>query len=332
MRDIEPIIEKIRRTVASHRLADEGRYTRRLTTLPEGEAPAINEYGVADAANILYSIGDFSPSPLFRNGFADALKSLQHRDTGLFTEPTHHTVHTTAHCSAALELFDERPLPPKALLPYLEKDKLYELLDSLEWVTSPWDNSHVGAGIYVSMVLSGVAGRDWENNYFAWLWDNADPETGLWRKGAITAPGSRPVYEHMAGSFHYLFNHEYAARPLRYPEKMIDTEIDMYKSHALSKNFGRNCGFLEMDWIYCLTRATRQTGYRFAEGREVLRDFANVFFDYLDAADPEKDASFDDLHMLFGAVCSIAELYRALPGEFSAAKPPKLVLDRRPFI
>ncbi len=332
MRDIEPVLRKIRETVASHRLSREGEYARTTLGLAPGEAPRINEYGVADAANILYTLGDLRPSPAFREGFVSALKSMQHPDTGLFSEPTHFPVHTTAHCTAALELFDERPLPPKDLLPYLSKDRLYELMDSLEWVSSPWNNSHIGAGVYVALVLSGAADRAWEDDYFAWLWQEADPETGLWRKGCLGAPGSRPLCEHMAGSFHYLFNHEYAARPLRYPEKLVDTQIALWRDAALPAGFGEHCGFMEIDWIYCLTRASRQTPHRFREGKEVLREFAGGFLDCLESADPAEDRTFDDLHMLFGSVCALAELYRALPGEFSAAKPPKLVLDRRPFI
>lgn len=333
MRDIEPLIQKIRETVASHRLGVEGSYTRWLYTLPEGEKPAVNEYGCADAANILYSIGDFSPSPLFRNGFVDALKSLQHQDTGLFMEPTHFNIHTTAHCTASLELFDEKPAPPKALLKYLDKEKLYDFLENnIRWVESPWNNSHLGAGLYVSLMLSGAADRGWENAYFDWFYQEADPVTGLWRKDCVLASGAALVFEHMAGSFHYLFNHEYAARPLRYPEKMIDTCLQLYHDRALPDYFGIRCGFIEMDWIYCLTRASRQTPYKYYEVKEALRDFAGKYIDYLMEEDPKRNHYFDDLHMLFGSVCALAELYRALPGEFSAAKPLKLVLDRRPFI
>ena len=184
----------------------------------------------------------------------------------------------------------------------------------------------------MALVLSGAAGREWENDYFAWLWEEADPATGLWRKGCLNAPGSRPLYEHMAGSFHYLFNHEYAARPLRYPEKLVDTQIAMWRDGRVRRGFGESCGFLEIDWIFCLTRAMRQTPHHFREGKNALREFAGGYFDYLQSADPEKDKSFDDLHCLFGAVCAVAELTRALPGEFSAAKPLRLVLDRRPFI
>ena len=39
MRDIEPILEKIRKTVASHRLSCEGEYARTLLDLAPGEKP-----------------------------------------------------------------------------------------------------------------------------------------------------------------------------------------------------------------------------------------------------------------------------------------------------
>ena len=48
--------------------------------------------------------------------------------------------------------------------------------------------------------------------------------------------------------------------------------------------------------------------------------------------DYEHDESFNDLHMLFGAVCALCELQAALPGKILTSKPLRLVLDRRPFI
>ena len=40
----------------------------------------------------------------------------------------------------------------------------------------------------------------------------------------------------------------------------------------------------------------------------------------------------NDLHSVFGTVCCLAELQRALRGSIITEKPLKLVLDRRPFI
>ena len=333
MRDIEPIIEKIRQTVYAHRLEEEGQYTRWTFAFPEGETKRVNEYGVADAANILYMTGDFKPDRAFRDGFVKTLKGLQHPDTGLYEEPTHFPTHTTAHCIAALELFDEKPdHPVKALEAQLSVPALYEYLDTLDWMKDPWHNSHKGAGIYVIQKLTGACTREWEDAYFQWLWDNEDPVTGLWRKGFVGNPESVPPFHHMAGTFHYMFNHEYASKKLRYPEKIIDTNLALYYDRKLTKRFGKECNFMEIDWIFCLTRASRQTPHRFQEIKDVLKEFAEGYFDYFDQADPKTDRSFDDLHQLFGACCAIVELYRALPGEYSVERPLKLVLDRRPFI
>jgi hypothetical protein len=52
----------------------------------------------------------------------------------------------------------------------------------------------------------------------------------------------------------------------------------------------------------------------------------------MNGIDYENDEEFNDLHMLFGAVCCLAELQMALPGKILTSKPLRLVLDRRPFI
>ena len=87
-----------------------------------------------------------------------------------------------------------------------------------------------------------------------------------------------------------------------------------------------------IDWVYCVTRVLRQCNHRFEECVEAVTDFADKNLHYLMGLDPETDAGMDDLHMLFGAVCCIAELQRFLPGSVITEKPLKLVLDRRPFI
>ncbi|MDF3130566.1 hypothetical protein P0Y35_15265 [Kiritimatiellaeota bacterium B1221] len=46
----------------------------------------------------------------------------------------------------------------------------------------------------------------------------------------------------------------------------------------------------------------------------------------------EKADGLNDLHMLFGSLCALAELQASLPGVLTSSRPLKLVLDRRPFI
>ena len=87
-----------------------------------------------------------------------------------------------------------------------------------------------------------------------------------------------------------------------------------------------------MDWVFCLTRAQRQTPHRFYEVRERLEDFAERYLDFWLNVDWEHNESINDLHMLFGGVCGLAELQQTLRGKLVSDVPLKLVLDRRPFI
>ena len=48
--------------------------------------------------------------------------------------------------------------------------------------------------------------------------------------------------------------------------------------------------------------------------------------------DYDTEPHINDMHELFGGVCALAELQRALRGKLYSEVPLKLVLDRRPFI
>ena len=108
--------------------------------------------------------------------------------------------------------------------------------------------------------------------------------------------------------------------------------MDIYDRAILPPNFGECCHFIEMDWVYCLNRASRQTPHRFYDIRTALYNFAEKYIAYLESVDWERDESANDLHLLFGALCCIAELQLALPGTIQSTVPLRLVLDRRPFI
>ena len=137
--DITRHLENVEKIIASHQIAA-GQYSRWLWQDKTGSRKlGINEYGCADAANILYMIGRFPSQAEERGKWISALQSLQNPETGLFVEATHHPIHTTAHCIAALELFEQKArYPLKDLKPYLEKEKLYQLLDGLDWSGNPW--------------------------------------------------------------------------------------------------------------------------------------------------------------------------------------------------
>jgi hypothetical protein len=311
-------------------LGQPGAYARWLWG--EDRELGVNEYGCADAANILYTIGDFPSDPDERKEWVCILQELQNPETGLFRERTHHFIHTTAHCSAALELFDAKPLYPcTALQEYTQKEKLYHLLEQeVDW-SKPWGESHKGAGIFPCLENTQGMSLEWKQWYFDWMWEETDPQTGFLRKGHIPEVTERTYFGQLVSTFHFMFNHESAHMPMRYPEKLIDTALDIYYNRRTA-DFGIAISFHEIDWVYILTRSMRQTPYRFYECKDAIRDFAEHYLDYLESLDPLTDDGLNDMHTLFGAVCCLAELQAALPGEILTEKPLKLVLDRRPFI
>lgn len=330
--NIEPVINKIRNVVESHRL-EEGKYTRWLWQNEKGSRElGVNEYGCADAANILYTIGDFPGENEKREKWIEALQNMQNPNNGMYTEATHQILHTTAHCIAALELFDALPLyEVKGVEKYATVDGLHNLLNNLDWKNKPWTESHNGAGIFAIMNITGMADEKWNEAYFEWLWNETDPKTGLFGKSASDVK----YFNYMAGTFHYLFNHEYAKMPLRYPERLIDICLWMYEnieSGELGSDFLNKIAFIQVDWVYCITRALRQCGYRYNDCIRALEDFAQKYIGYLMKVDEKTADDFNDLHLLFGCVCCLAELQQTLRGHIKTKKPLKLVLDRRPFI
>ncbi len=325
MIDLRPFIDRVTAIVARHSLGASGEYRRRLQP-DEG----VNAYGSAGAANILYTVGRW-PGAAERAAWADRLCAMQDTRSGLFEDETHHPFHTTAHCIAALELFDTKPQHPLiAMHPLREQAALETFLDTLDWTWNPWGESHRGAGLYAALVLAGEVSVEWQDWYFDWLWEEADPDSGLWRRNCIRVGGEPLLFHHLAGSFHYLFNHEHARRPLRYPVRLAMTCLQIASANAFP--LGQSVGFAEIDWVYCLTRSVRRCGEHFAAAHEAVRRFARSYVAYLLGLDADSDAGLNDLHALFGALCALAELQQALPGELRSDPPLRLVLDRRPFI
>lgn len=331
--DIRLLIKKIREQVKKHYLGD-GKYCRFLWADAEGKRKmGNNEYGCADAANILYTIGDFPRDEKERAAHIATLRAFQHED-GVFDEKSHHKIHCTAHCIAALELFDAHPINTKleGLSEYKTKDGLYGLLSGLDWNVKVWSEAHKGAGIFAAFVLTGNASVEWQDWYFEWLTENADKKYGISTEGAIDKGGAL-FAAHLNGWFHYLFNFVFAKRPIPKAKALVDSCISMYGDNSKNLDyFGKIAGFAEIDWVYALNRASRQEGYRVEEAMACMREFAEFYINNLSNTDFEHDERWNDLHMLFGATCALAELQAALPGEIITDYPLKLVLDRRPFI
>ena len=197
----------------------------------------------------------------------------------------------------------------------------------------PGAKSHRGAGLFAALVMADEVDLAWQDAYFGWLFENTDPATGL--IGGTDLPriahsGSTTMVPHMAGTFHYMFNQQWARRPSRYPERLIDVCLEMLAERQFP--LGQRIGFAEIDWFYCMNRSLRQCGHRFEESRSAIERLGRELADFALGLDPKRDDGLNDLHALFGNLCAFAELQQALPGLVVTDRPLKLVLDRRPFI
>lgn len=331
--DLRPFIDNTRQCVERHILKP-GHYRR--WTLNDKDQGQANPYGCADACNILYSIGAMQDIQHERDEHIAALQAMQDPDSGMFVEATHHTIHTTAHCLAALELFDAKGQHPlHGLDEWRDPAALPAFLDGLNWDDNPWSASHQGAGIYASLHLNGEADPAWVDAYFDWLWQKQCPESGYWRTGDVRfvaqTNDDRGVFPWLASAFHYLFNLVYARRPLHYPEAMIDSGLRIW-NEKMWPSLGQRIGFAEIDWVFCLSRALYQCGHRHAECITALEEFTRLYIAFLDSCNFDDDPALDDLHALFGCICCLAELQQVLPGSIRTDVPMRLVLNRRPFI
>ena len=312
-------------SVKNHYIGD-GKFLRKTS---DGSQDA-NAYGCADAANILYTLNKMPRDTDLRKSFIKGIQSFQNPASGLFEEGTHHPVHTTAHCIAALELFDARPLYPlHELKKYEDFENAKSIFTDVDWLHCG-KAAHPGAGVYASLVITGAVGADWKDKYFAFLDEHCDSKTGVWAEQPVADFFTQ--YFQIGDAFHYYFNYEHNRHPMPYPEALIDTCLSAYRSGEMGEMFAKCHGFIQMDWVYCLNRATRQTTHRFDEVRQTLYDFAKEYTAFLQKASPESDSSADDLHLVFGTLCCLAELQQALPGKIYSSVPLRLVLDRRPFI
>jgi len=339
MIDLRNFIEEVRDILKSHNLSTPGVYKRWLFQDAEGTRNMDADiYGCADAANILYTIGELpsGQNNNDRNDWISTLQSFQNEETGLYESEGMSPVHTTAFAAGALELFDTRPKHPIiGLSEFSKRENLIQLLESLDWVNNPWVSSHKGAGIYASMVLTGSVTLEWEDWYFDWLFHNADPDTGLWKNGCIYDGNHNlkgaPLFHHMASSFHYIFNCEYAKRPIPYAKQIIDTCIGMFQNN-LYPVFNNTLTYNEIDFIYLLSHCVKRSGHRFEESQEIIRKIAEPFINYLLLLDNKTDDGINDLHNLFAAVSALAVIQDSVPGLLLTEKPLRLVLDRRPFL
>ena len=313
---IDPVILKVKEAMERHRLPD-GSYCR----MYGGTKP--DPYGCADALNLFYTVNE-QPEEWQRKVLVSRIRSFQDPVTGLFSEDTHHPYHCTAHCMAALALVGK-----KADHPVYEMEK-YADPDGIPGWLETVDSAHIGAGVFSVRYLQGEMSLEWQDAFFGFFDRAVDPRYGISRRGDIDS-GRKPDWLFMGDWFHYLFCYYACHRPFPEPQRLVDTCIELYRNRRMPESFGKGQRFLDIDWAFSLYRGSAQAGYRLEEARALLKEFALLYVEYLERSSME-EIQWGDMHLLFGAVCGLAELQIALPGELYSTRPLRQVLDVRPFI
>jgi len=337
---VEPFFKYLLTWLDEHTVQDApvGSYMRRTL---DPQLRCVDAYSSADAADICYTIGILPLEAAAREEWAAVLQSFQEPESGLFSDPSHHTDHTTAYAIAALELLDARPVFRLTAYDKLKSQGAIEsFLDNLDWENNPWQVGHRGAGVASSLAITWEAGKEWFDAYFDWLDGEHDPQTGFLRKGVKNkrVPSHHPddiapILPAMAGTFHFHFVYHHFRRPFPYPEAMIDNTLKLQLEDGTFHSPG-SFGFAELDAVFSLGRAVRQCGHRFDEVMQALEKLAVSAVGW--ANDPqwlgEQKAHLDDTHWMAGVVFCLAELQTLVPGLIDSPVPMKNVLDRRPFV
>lgn len=302
-----------------------GRYARE----PGQTAPAL--YGVADMACILYTIGALHPSAKDRAEWAAAFELFQNPDTGWFREKEPVTLspqHNTAFALAAMQLLD---LSPRFSVKMdSEYSDSHSYLNTLDWRTRVYTDSHKGAGVgSIYALVPALHSPKWFAEYFATCDGLFDPQNGLMGR---EKPASGDI-DQIGGSFHYSFLYQYFNRQMPYPEKRIDTVLGLQRSDGYWSP--TNTLWMTLDAIFLMTRTLRYCPHRFEDVRASVRRSLKILQRDVFSPDGRKNtfAKHDSVHSLTAAISIAAEAQQFLGAqEVTTDWPLKLVLDRRPFI
>ena len=269
------------------------------------------------------------------------VQSYQDSKTGWFKEKPfnyeiHFKEHSTAFAVSALNLLGGKPKYPFKISKQLDsKDKVEKWLNKTpEWGLVYWAGSHRGGGVASMFATLGPERYpherffDW---YFDWLDKRADPEVGFWRIGWIhKLHKNRLTKQELGGSIHYYWIYEFMHRPIPYPEKVIDSTLNLQNNLGLWDGNISYC--IDLDAIFSLTRCCKQAnGYR-------KEDIKNAIVWYLNYTIPtlnDRDFLFNrykSSHKLTGCLETIAEIQKYFPDFVKTPRPWKETLDTTPWI
>ncbi|MBD3194094.1 MAG: hypothetical protein GF317_03505 [Candidatus Lokiarchaeota archaeon] len=280
-------------------------------------------------------------STKIKKNWVEIIQSYQNPKTGWFKEGFfnygfHFKEHSSAFSVAALKLLDSQPkYPIKSARKLNTRKKVRKWLrSSPEWGLLYWPGSHRGGGIAAIFATLGeeyYPHEDFFDWYFEWLDEKADPEVGFWRIGWIhKLKKDRLTKQELGGAVHYYWIYEFLDHPIPYPEKVIDSTLELQTECGTWDTSYSYC--IDLDAIFCLTRCCRQTnGYRKEDIKTSIRRYLELTLHLLNNKD-KFYKNYDDAHRLTGCLCAIAEVQKFFPELIKTQTKWIQTLDITPWI
>ena len=290
----------------------------------------IELYGVCDFACILYSLNKLQITPQKHKEWTTAIDTFQTEKHGWFSEinSTHSSIHNTAFALSSLELLGIEPVKPVSIPSEFNDPKAY--LQTLDWKTNVYADSHFGAGIgSICALTNSLRDPKWFSDYFAACDALFCADNGLM---GIDKPEDGDT-DQIGGTFHYAFLYDHFNRHMPYPEVRINTILDLQNEKGYWDE--NNQLWLTLDALYMLIRATRQTNYRYEDIKDAAKKVAQHLHQSVFSEEGRTKTFSGKLpvHSLTAAITAAAELQSFLGVEIiHTTLPLRNILDRRPFI
>lgn len=300
-------------------------------------------YGMIDAVYTLYTIGQLSTKTNRESRARWAQRILSCQDeSGWFSKRNlrgHSKAHATAYAIGALSILECESIeayvdcvqPLHSILPYLiDPFNFLRWIESLDFRFTPkaiiakelgwhyiWRGSHIGGGIPAAIGMTQhlfkywwpgqVNSTQWFNQYFDWLDDHVNPQTGYWQRAFFNRIYRRPTLIDMGGAVHFYWIYEAMERHFPYPEAVILSTLGLQRHSGLYKD---HPFCIDLDGNYCLIRAYLQLSpecqslYRDSVYRAVERNFEAIMKSL--TLQPFEQI-YSDSHGLPGALAALVE-------------------------
>ena len=203
-------------------------------------------------------------------------------------------------------------------------------LENIDW-SKQWSASHLFWGGIHCYSMSKNCDEAWLDVVFEWLNKNVDEKTGWWRKGVPHFDLHQPL----GGSVHILPVYEHKGRTFPYPERVIDSVLELQLPSKRWLDRGREpartyyMSYLELDALYALKyMQTLAPQYRKDDIRKAVAGYGEEVIEYWKNAKDEVLSMHP--HRILAAIGTFGLLQHHLPEMFyDDVKWTDIFSDRR---